>query len=41
MQKKTRHPIKQNRPDIRSERLAWFAGQLELEPELLVLFGGT
>lgn len=34
--KKTGHAIEQDRPDVLSQRRAWFDGQLDLDPEPLV-----
>jgi hypothetical protein len=39
--KKTGHAIEQDRPDILSQRRAWFDSQLDLEPERLVFIDET
>jgi len=35
-QKKTAHACEQDRPDVAAERIAWFEGQPDLDPERLV-----
>lgn len=40
-QKKTAHASEQDRPDILTRRLAWFDGQLDLDPERLVFVDET
>jgi transposase len=40
-QKKTAHASEQDRPDILKRRRAWFEGQLDLDPERLVLIDET
>ena len=40
-QKKTAHASEQERPDILSQRWAWFEGQLDLDPDRLVFIDET
>lgn len=40
-QKKTGHAAEQNRPDVLTRRRAWFAGQLDLDPDRLVFVDET
>ncbi|MXO47282.1 IS630 family transposase [Erythrobacter vulgaris] len=39
--KKTGHAIEQDRPDVLSQRPAWFEGQLDFDPERLVFIDET
>jgi transposase len=39
--KKTAHAAEQNRPDILSQRQAWFDGQVDLDPQRLVFIDET
>ena len=41
MEKKTAHASEQDRPDILKQREAWFANQLDLDPERLVFIDET
>ena len=41
LQKKTAHAAEQDRPDIVRRRLAWFEGQLDLDPDKLVFIDET
>jgi hypothetical protein len=40
-QKKSGHAAEQDRPDVLTRREAWFDGQLDLDPERLVLIDET
>lgn len=35
--KRTGHAIEQDQPDVLKQRQEWFEGQIDLEPERLVL----
>ena len=39
--KKVGHAVEQDRPDVLSQREAWFDGQLDLDPERLVFIDET
>lgn len=41
VQKKTAHAAEQQRPDVLRRRLAWFDGQLDLDPEKLIFIDET
>lgn len=40
-QKKTAHASEQQRPDVLRRRIAWFDGQLDLDPERLIFIDET
>ena len=40
-EKKSAHALEQDRPDILKRRLAWFDGQLDLDPAKLVFIDET